>query len=67
MDFAYDILDRGNIFQYHNGGPTINANVTYGPAIVLMLVPKPAKIFQDYADNILNPRNLRNFGVCESN
>ena len=41
--FTQDILDREDVVKYHNGSPTVNARVTYGPATVQMLAPKPAK------------------------
>ena len=43
MVFTEDILDRKDIVKRHNGDRTVNAKVTYGPAVVQMLVPKPAK------------------------
>ena len=63
MIFTEDILDREGIAQHHNSGPTVHAKVTYGPTIVQMLAPKPAKTFQDYPDNILTRYILRDFGV----
>ena len=70
--FTQDILDKEDIVK-HNGDPTLNANVTYSPAIVQMLAPKPAKTFHDYAEFIfyflffLPPTFSVDFGVCEKN
>ena len=52
MVFTQDILDREDVVKYHNGSPTVNARATYGPAIVQMLAPKPAKTLHDYAEYI---------------
>ena len=34
MVFTKDVLDRDDIVKHHNGGPMVNAKVTYGTAIV---------------------------------
>ena len=59
MGFAEDIFDRicqtTNLDDY----PTVDAKVLDGAAIVQMLIPKVAKTFQDYADNVFIPYILR--------
>ena len=65
MVFTEDILHRKGIVQ--NGGPTVNAKVTYGSAIAQVLTPKHAKTLQDYADYIVTFYVPRHFRVCEKN
>ena len=68
MIFKENILEREDIIQCLNSGPPVGEKVTkYGPAIVQMLAPKPAKSFQDYADNNFTPYILHNIGNFEKN
>ena len=55
MAFTGDILNREDTVEHHNGGPTVDAKVTYGPAFVQMLASKPVKTFHNYEENIFTP------------
>ena len=67
MIFKENILEREDIIQCLNSGPPVGEKVTkYGPAIVQMLAPKPAKTYQDSAD-IFTPYAIRDFKVFEKN
>ena len=65
--FANGMIFKEDIIQYHNSSQPVNAKVTFYPAIVQMLAPKPAKSFQDYADNNFTPYILHNIGNFEKN
>ena len=67
MVFTEDMLDKEGVVKHHNGGPTVNAKVTYGPAFVQMLASKPVKTFHNYEENIFTPppTSSVDFGVCE--
>ena len=61
MGFTEGTLDRENIVKHHNDGPTVNTKVTYGPTIVPVLAPKPAKTFHDCSENIFISYIFRRF------
>ena len=63
MIFTQDILDREDIVQHRNDDPTVNAKVTYGPAIVQMVAPNLSGLRRQH----FHPYIFRDIGVCENN
>ena len=69
MGFTEDNPDRIYIVKHLNGGTTVNAKGTYGPAIIQMLAPyqnlrKPSMTLQK---TLSTPTSSADSGVCEKN